>query len=148
VKVNGAEQAELWGANRIGGRPDVGLVRVEPGVCVEGVCAGWSTPAVLHRRSLLLEDGSLRIEDRFDRPAERARLVLPLAPGVGPQLDGVRATLSLRSGRRLELALPANARWRVERGPCFLELDTESERAVLVGEASRLAAADWCIIVR
>lgn len=147
VEVNGAEQAELWGADRIGGRPDVGLVRVEPGASVEGVCAGWSTPTVLHRRTLSLEDARLGIEDRFDRPAERARLVLPLAPGVAARLEGARAALSLRSGRRLEVALPENARWRLERGPCFVELDGESERAVLVGETSRLAAADWRILI-
>jgi uncharacterized heparinase superfamily protein len=146
VEVNGAEQAECWGADRIGGRPDVGLVRVEPGASVEGVCAGWSTPEVLHRRTLRLDEGRLRIEDRFDRPAARARLVLPLAPGVGARLDGARADLSLRGGRRLAVALPAGARWRVERGPCFVELGGESERAVLVGEAVGLAAADWSIL--
>jgi uncharacterized heparinase superfamily protein len=145
VEVNGAEQAELWGADRVGGRPDVGLVRIEPGACVEGVCAGWSTPEVLHRRTLWLSDASLRIEDRFDLPAARARLVLPLAPGVMARLDGARAELSLRSGRRLDVALPANARWRTERGPCFVELGGESERTLLVGEASGLAAADWRI---
>jgi uncharacterized heparinase superfamily protein len=147
VEVNGAEQAELWGADRIGGRPDVGLVRVEPGASVEAVCAGWSTPAVLHRRTVRLEDARLALEDRFDLPAERARLVLPLAPGVAVRLEGARAALALRSGRRLDVALPENARWRLERGPCFVELDGESERAVLVGEAARLAAADWCILL-
>ena len=145
VVVNDAEQAELWGADRMGGRPDVGLVRVEPGTSVEGVCAGWSTHEVLHRRTLRLHDASLRIEDRFDLPAARARLVLPLAPGVGARLDGARAVLSLRSGRRLDVALPENARWRLERGPLVVELGDESERAVLVGEASGLAAADWRI---
>jgi len=146
VEVNGAEQAELWGADRVGGRPDAGLVRVEPGACVEGVCAGWSTPDVLHRRTLLLEDGRLRIEDRFDLPAARARLVLPLAPGVAARLDGARAALALPSGRRLDVTLPASARWRLERGPCFVELGGERDRALLVGEASGLAAADWSIL--
>jgi hypothetical protein len=125
----------------------VGLVRAEPGAYVEGVCAGWSTPEVLHRRALLLDDASLRIEDRFDLPAARARLVLPLAPGVTARLAGAHAALALRSGRRLDVALPANAKWRAERGPCFVELGGESERTLLVGEASALAAADWSIVV-
>jgi uncharacterized heparinase superfamily protein len=146
VEVNDAEQAELWGADRVGGRPDVGLVRVEPGASVEGVCAGWSTPEVLHRRTLRLEDAGLRIEDRFDLPAARARLVLPLAPGVSARLEGARAALRLPSGRRLEVALPENARWRSERGPCFVALGAEHERTLLVGTATRLAAADWAII--
>jgi uncharacterized heparinase superfamily protein len=148
VVVNDAEQAELWGADRIGGRPDVGLVRVDPGALVEGVCAGWATPEVLHRRQLRIENGALTIEDRFDRPAARARLALPLAPGVAPRLDGASATLALPSGRRLALGLPPNARWRVERAPCFVELGGEVERAVLVGEARGLAAADWRVETR
>ena len=145
VELNGAEQAELWGGSRIGGRPDVGLVRVEPDASVEGVCAGWFTPDLLHRRVLALESDALRIEDRFDPPARSARLVLPLAPGVAVRLEGARAALATPRGRRLALALPATARWRVERGPCFLALGEEQERAVLVGEAAGLAAADWRI---
>ena len=145
VLVNGAEQAELWGRDRIGGRPDVGLVRVTPGECAEGVCAGWSTPDVLHRRLLAIDAGGLRIEDRFDAPARQARLTLPLAPGVSVRLDGPQARLGLPRGRRLVLALPEAARWRVERAPCFLAPGAAAERAVLVGEAEDLAAADWRI---
>jgi hypothetical protein len=143
VEVGGAEQAELWGDHRIGARPDVGLVRVVEGSLVEGVCAGWATPDVLHRRLIAGEDGALRIEDRFDPPAASARLVLPLAPGVDPKLDGSRAELALRRGPRLALSLPEAARWRVERGPCYETLGEACERAVLVGESTALAAAHW-----
>jgi uncharacterized heparinase superfamily protein len=145
VLVNGAEQAELWGLDRIGGRPDVGLVHVVPGESVEGVCAGWSTPDVLHRRRVTLEARALRIEDRFDQPAREARLALPLAPGVSVRLDGTRAELGLTRGRRLAVALPAGVRWRVERAPCFLTPSEAAARTVLVGEAGDLAAADWRI---
>ena len=146
VEVDEAEQAELWGADRVGGRPDVGLVRVEPGASVEGVCAGFATPEVLHRRMLRLEDEGVRIEDRFDLPAARARLVLPLAPGVSARLEGARAALRLPSGARLDVLLPEAARWKAERGPCFTALGAESERTLLVGTASGLAAADWAIL--
>jgi uncharacterized heparinase superfamily protein len=145
VLVNGAEQAELWGDDRIGGRPDVGLVRVTPDVCVEGVCAGWSTPDVLHRRLLAIDAEGVRIEDRFDQPARHARLALPLAPGVSVRLDGAHAQLGLPRGRQLALALPEVARWRVERAPCFLAPSVAAPRSVLVGEAHDLAAADWRI---
>jgi uncharacterized heparinase superfamily protein len=146
VQLNGAEQAELWGRDRIGGRPDVGLVRVTPDASVEGVCAGWSTPDVLHRRTLLIDAGGLRVEDRFDKPAQHARLVLPLAPGVSVRLDRTRAQLELPRGRRLGLELPEAARWRIERAPCFLAPSAATERNVLVGEAENLAAADWRIL--
>ncbi len=145
VVVDGAEQAELWGTDRIGGRPDAGLVRAVPDAFVEGVCAGWSTPDVLHRRTLALDGVTLRIEDRFDKPAPRARLALPLAPGVTARLETHRAELTLPRGRRLALALPETARWRIERAPCYVAPADERERAVLVGEAEGLAAADWRI---
>lgn len=145
VEVAGAEQAELWGESRVGGRPDVGLVHAVPDARVEGVCAGWATPALLHRRTLALEGSALRIEDRFDPPAPSARLVLPLAPGVRAQLEGARAALATPRGRGLALALPEAARWRIERAPCFFALGEEQERLVLVGEAKALAAADWRI---
>jgi uncharacterized heparinase superfamily protein len=148
VEVNGAEQAELWGERRIGGRPDVGLVRVIPDALVEGVCAGWSTPEVLHRRTLALEGSALRVEDRFDQPAKTARLALPLAPYVGVRLDGARAELAPHRGRRIAVQLPEAARWRVEQAPCFFEHGEAQQRALLVGEASDLAAADWRIEVR
>lgn len=143
--VNEAEQAELWGADRVGGRPDAGIAQVEPGVRVEGVCAGWSTPEVLHRRLLRFDAGALRIEDRFDRAADRAELVLPLAPAAEVRLDGTTAHVTLRNGQRVRMALPESARWHVERGPCFIELGSEGERSVLVGEARKLTAADWVI---
>jgi uncharacterized heparinase superfamily protein len=145
VEVEGAEQAELWGDDRIGGRPDVGLLRVAADREVEAVCAGWSTPDVLHRRRLALDAAALVIEDRFDRPARSALLVLPLAPGVAVVLEGAEARLTPPQGRRLAISLPAAARWRVERGPCFLSFGEEQERSVLLGEARDLASADWRI---
>lgn len=145
VEVDEAEQAELWGADRVGGRPDAGLVRVEAGAQVEGVCAGWATPEVLHRRRLVVDAGSLQIEDRFDLPADRARLLLPLAPAVDARIEGATAELTTRTGRRVRVALPETARWRVERAPCFPELGSGGERNVLVGEARKLTEADWVL---
>ncbi|MGH7287813.1 MAG: hypothetical protein ACREI8_07320, partial [Myxococcota bacterium] len=62
-----------------------------------------------------------------------------------PRLDGANATLALKSGRRVAIALPGSARWRIERAPCFPALGVEMERAVLIGEATQLAVADWRI---
>jgi hypothetical protein len=71
--------------------------------------------------------------------------VLPLAPEVAVTLDGARAALAPRRGRRITVQLPELARWRVERSACFFAHGEAQERAVLVGEASALAAADWRI---
>jgi uncharacterized heparinase superfamily protein len=149
VEVGGREQAECWAAHRIGSRPDVALVRVEPGCAAEAVCAGWATPEVLHRRRFELAEGGgeLTIADSFDAVAPRARAFLPLAPGLEPALAGGPAspvaTIPLRAGGALRIALPATLAWRVARAPYYPEFGREQERAVLLGEGAHLARADW-----
>ncbi len=144
VEVDGREQAELWAAHRVGGRPDVAFTRADAQLAI-GVCASWSTPAVLHRRTFEVEPGGVRLHDHFDRPALRARLVLPLAPGLEPRLAGAQARIALARGGELRIALPAAARWRTERMPYFPEFGREIERTALVGEAESLAEAEWRI---
>ena len=51
IEVGGAEQAEIWAPHRIGGRPDVQLEAVEPGIRAVASCRSWSTPDTLHRRT-------------------------------------------------------------------------------------------------
>lgn len=143
VEIDGADQAELWAAHRVGGRPDAAFTRVEPGTLAVGVCAGWGTPEVLHRRCFRVDSRGVVIEDSFDVPPRSARMQLPLAPGLEPSLEGSRAVIRLKSGQRLGMDLPSGVRWRVERGPYFPEFGLEVERAVLVGEADRLTEARW-----
>jgi len=143
VQIDGREQAECWAAHRIGGRPDVALVRAEPDRFVEAVCAGWATPEVLHRRRFTLEAGALAIADHFDAPAPHARAFLPLAPGLEPALAGRAATITLRRGGALRIALPEALAWRIERAPYFPEFGLEEERAVLVGEGENVVRAEW-----
>ncbi|HEY8122181.1 MAG TPA: heparinase II/III family protein, partial [Myxococcota bacterium] len=144
VEIDGREQAECWAAHRIGGRPDVALVRVAPNESVEAACAGWATPEVLHRRRFALAPGgALAISDDFDARAPRARAFLPLAPGLAPTLAGHVATIPLRAGGVLRIALPQTLAWRIERAPYYPEFGREEERAVLVGEGSNVARAEW-----
>lgn len=143
VQIDGREQAECWAAHRIGGRPDVALVRVDPRRSAEVVSAGWATPEVLHRRRFTVEGGEFAISDHFDAPAPHARAFLPLAPGLEPALAGSVATISLRAGGALRIALPEALAWRVERAPYFPEFGREEERAVLVGEGENVVRAEW-----
>jgi hypothetical protein len=143
VEIDGREQAELWAAHRIGARPDAGLIRVEPPREAEAVCSGWATPEVLHRRRFRVSVDGVEIHDSFDVPAARARLHLPVAPGIEPRLEGNQARLDLGTEGSLQIALPAEARWHVEPAPYFPEFGREEKRAMLVGEASRLEAAHW-----
>jgi hypothetical protein len=147
VEIDGAEQAECWAAHRIGGRPDVALARFEAGRFAEAVCAGWATPEVLHRRRFAVEDDALAIHDSFDLPAPRARAFLPLAPGLTPVLTGTRATIPLPAGGALLIELPEALAWRIERAPYYPEFGREQTRAVLVGEATNLARANWRLTV-
>lgn len=145
VEVEGHEQAEVWAAHRVGGRPDVGIVHADPPTVFEAVCAGWATPEVLHRRRFEVTEGAVTIRDDFDAPAARARLHLPLAPGLEPVLDANVARLALPDGGRLEVTLPGEARWEIVRRPYYPEFGREVLRAVLVGEAGPLSAGDWSV---
>jgi hypothetical protein len=143
VQLGEEEQAELWAAHRIGGRPDVALTRLELPGLAEGVCAGWATPTVLHRRRFQASEAGIEIHDSFDEPAARACLRLPLAPDLEPRLEGDAALLPLRGASQLRISLPPEAEWRIDTGPYFPEFGRVEERKVLVGEASDLSAAVW-----
>jgi len=143
LEIGGAEQAELWAAHRIGGRPRVALVAHEPGLGAEATCAGWATPDTLHRRRFSMSESTLEIADAVEGAPSPVRLQLPLAPGMEPRLEGARAHLRLPSGGWLRVDLPANLSWTIERAPYFPEFGRREERAVLVARAPRLEAARW-----
>lgn len=146
LEVDGAEQAEVWAAHRVGGRPRVRLEAVEPGRRLEATCAGWATPDTLHRRILELADRELRITDRLEGRIRPVRLVLPLAPGLEPVLEGARAKVALAAGE-LTLELPAQARWRVEPLDYYPEFGLRLVRSALVGEADGAVAFAWRAVV-
>ncbi len=144
IELDGADQAELWSAHRIGGRPEVqgGPLRaVEGGLHFEGRCASWSTPRTVHHRRFVAhagEAGRIEIEDRLEGPRVRSRITLPMAVGVGVDLEADAsgapvARLSLPSGRLLGLRLPP-LEWRVEEMGHFPEFGRREGRLALVAE--------------
>ncbi len=141
VEIEGQEQAELWAAHRIGGRPDVAIPRFEAGRRIDAVCAGWNTPEILHTRCFELDANGLTILDRFDRPPREARFHFPLGPGLEPDLKDGLARIPLASGRTLEIVLPQGIDFRVERGPYFPRFGSAEERAFLRGTSHDLAEA-------
>ena len=142
LEVDGHDQAELWAAHRVGGRPRVSLLEVVPGRAAEAECRGWATPQVRHRRRFEVRDREVVLRDTVEGPDAALRLSLPLAPEVACRLDGGRASLRLPDGAPLRVELPA-ARWRCERTPCFPSFGVERERTTLVGEARSPADLLW-----
>jgi uncharacterized heparinase superfamily protein len=143
LEVGRREQAELWAAHRVGGRPEVRCLEWVPGRRVEADCAGWSTPDTRHRRVFEIRDGILEIRDALEGIQRPVRFGLPLAPGVGVAFEGSRAQLRLRGGLGLELELPAGVAWRVAEAPYFPEFGRSLERPVLVGDADAFRAGTW-----
>jgi len=141
VEVNRADQAELWAAHRVGGRPRVALVSAEVSRRFEATCAGWSTPNTLHRRVVEAKPGGLEVRDMIEGPLLPVRFVFPLAPGLEPRLEPRCARLRLRDGTWLRIDLPESLHFGVERGLYFPEFGRTIERAVLVGRAERLDRA-------
>lgn len=140
IEVAGREQAEVWAAHRVGGRPRVSLIGVDSGRRLEATCASWSTPDTVHRRIVSAAPEALVVEDAIEGRDRPVRLALPLAPGLAPRLEasagGVCARMRLRSGEWLRIDLPARAAWRIETAPIFPEFGRAVDRAVLVGESA------------
>jgi uncharacterized heparinase superfamily protein len=134
------EQAEIWSAHRVGGRPRVRLESFEAGARAVASCVPWSEPQRLHRRTFSVQPGAIEINDVVEGGACPVVLRLPLAPGLAPRLvhdaDGAtEAQVVLQSGSRLRIALPAAADWRIDSAPYFPEFGRREERALLIGEA-------------
>jgi hypothetical protein len=141
VEVNGADQAELWAAHRIGGRPRVVLVSAEPGRRFEATCVSWSTPDTLHRRVVEAKPGVLEIRDTIEGKSRPVRFSLPLAPGLEPRIEKRCVRLRLRDGTWLRIDLPESLHFTLERGLYFPEFGRTLERPVLVSRAERLERA-------
>src|SRR4029453_5985084 len=145
LQVDGEEQAELWGAHRVGGRPQVARRAVEPGRRAEAALRGWSRPQVEVARTFEVEAAEVRLRDQVSGAPRSVRLMLPLAPGVSAMLERGAARLATGAGRALRLELPEGVAWRLERAPYYPEFGRERERTILVGEAPHLAHASWRI---
>jgi hypothetical protein len=147
LQIADQEQAELWAAHRMGGRPAVALVRVEPGSCAEAVCAGWSTRRVSHRREFEVRESTVTIRDELAGCDAPVRLHLPFAPGLVPRLEASRVSIALPQGGSLRIELPQAVRWRIVRTPYFPEFGSSVERDALLGEATALSSAEWRFVL-
>jgi uncharacterized heparinase superfamily protein len=148
LEIGGLEQAEIWGAHRIGGRSRVRLVDFQPGARIEATCEAWSTPQHLHRRVFTLQEGALEIRDRLKGPPMPVCFSLPLAPGIKVRLihdqDG-RSELQmiLPSGSRIRVMLPVTIEWRIEPHVYFSRFGEEEERERILGEARSFESGTW-----
>ena len=150
LEVEGYEQAEVWSAHRVGGRPTVRLLDAEPPHRIEASCAGWRTHSSPHRRSFTLSPGVVEIQDWIEGAPRPVRATLPLAPGLHPELtkatDGrARVRIQLRSGVRLEIALPSGLAWALERSVYMPEFGRSEERTSVVGSAASFTTGVWRI---
>ena len=148
VRVGGAEQAEIWSAHRVGGRPRVGLDTVLPQRRAEAHCVGFATAGTTHRRVFEIAEGALHVRDTIEGRAGSLCFALPLAIGLDVSIDSVDAAhpvarVALRGGDVLRIALPSRVRWRAERGPAYPEFGREAERVVLMGESEETGSFDW-----
>jgi hypothetical protein len=133
LEIDGHDQAEFWGAHRVGGRPRVTTVAITPGARIEATCAGWATPDTTHRRVFSLREDAVEIEDTLVGRLRPVRAALPLAPGLEPRLDGRIARLRLPGGQWLRIDLAPGLVWERERAAYFPSFGRSQERTVLVG---------------
>ncbi|MBJ21627.1 MAG: hypothetical protein GY910_11330 [bacterium] len=143
LEIDGREQAELWSAHRIGGRPDVALSAWDDSGSAEGTCRGWSRGAPLHRRLFRVDERRVEIVDRIEGRYSEIVSRLPLDPDWQVEfIDGdLRARIVAEDGleRVVRFELARDYSWVIEREPSYPSFGREVERPVLVGRAGRPA---------
>lgn len=157
LQIDDTEQSEIWAPHRIGGRSAVGI-KLATESRLDAHCTSWSRPRTRHHRSFQLADGQLMIEDRIEGELVPLTFVLPLAPGLEPELGAISAdrdrngtgagdrselSLRLRDRRRLTIELPSGVNWAIERSSYFPRFGEHVERACLVGKADGFKAGTW-----
>lgn len=146
LQVDGEEQAEIWSAHRVGGRPEVVLTAFSDAGEAEATCRGWSRPGTLHRRQFRVGEAGVEVEDWIEGPAREITARLPIGPGFAVELRAEPTPRAVcRSLERpelsIEIELPPEFTWRLERGVCFPSFGRALERSVLVGVAPSCTAA-------
>lgn len=159
LQFDDEEQAEVWSAHRIGGRPQIELLAFAESGSAEAQCRGWSRPKTRHLRRFEIESGAVVIRDRVDGPFSTLRACYPIAPGWEVSIEGDHAHAIWRGAKveadakngkdgkdgkgigieqpaRLRIDLPSELAWRVERGVYFPSFGVERERLMLVGSLS------------
>lgn len=145
IQVDGEEQAEIWAAHRVGGRPLVELTAWDESGSAEATCRGWRKRAPLHRRLFTVENGVVAIVDRVEGQTRELRVCFPIDPAWRVELFPGRARavrkIEKEGARDVEIALSNAFEWRLECGPYYPTLGCEIERFVLVGTGSRCEEA-------
>ena len=148
LQIDGEEQAEIWAAHRVGGRPKVELVAWSETGGAEATCRGWSRRATLHRRQFRVTDREVEIVDSVEGPARAIRTCLPIAPEFEVELladpgAGPRAICRSYAGPGvvIEIELPTAFAWRLETSAYYPSFGRELTRPVLVGLARVCSSA-------
>lgn len=145
LEIDGEEQAEIWAAHRVGGRPQVGVVAFGA-THAEATCRGWAPGQPLHRRVFRVSADGVEIEDALEGSAREVCSRIPIGPDWSVALRRAQerwvATCRLEADGTstagpvsVEIELPAAFDWRIEPGPQYPSFGRERTRSVLVGTA-------------
>jgi hypothetical protein len=150
IQIDGSEQAEVWAAHRVGGRPDVNILAWESSGAAEASCKGWSNGSPLHRRLFRVDGSGAELQDRIEGTCQEVVSRLYFAPEwtvglerVGDDLGDGTAPGWVATARDLEgaspavrIELPASFEWAVEFAPYYPSFGCEKSRPALVGRSS------------
>ncbi len=113
--IDGQDSSEVWGGFRVARRAQVRSVHTAEearGVRVEATQDGYKRLRGhnLHRRSWLLDDHSMEIEDEVTGPFDRAEIRFHLHPEISVlEANTAQASLKMPGGQLLELAVQGAA---------------------------------------
>jgi len=146
LQIDGEEQAEIWAAHRVGGRPTVELTAFSDSGEAEATCRGWSRRGTLHRRRYRVIDAGAEIEDWIEGPSREIWSRLPIGPGWSVELEASSSPRAFcraleQPGLSVEIELPAAFAWRLSQGAYYPSFGREIERPVLIGIGRACAGA-------
>lgn len=134
---DGEEQSELWSAHRVGGRAKCEVARAEASGDVWVSTQGWVRDAPLHERCFRVDEGAFEVIDRVIDANVSVVSSLPIAPGwnLTPFEGGMIARKMFEQSGPLvvQIDLPKELDWAIERAPFYPTFHEEVERDVLVG---------------
>ena len=145
LEIDGREQAEVWAAHRVGGRPVVELTAWEASGAAEATCRGWWRGAPVHRRRFEVGEGGVAIHDRVEGRTRSVCATLPIDPAWTVSLGSHRALATRRTAggedQHVEIELDPGFAWTLERESCYPRFGEAVDRFVLVGRADACAGS-------
>lgn len=150
VEIDGQDQAELWGAFRVGRRGLPQDISWEPGdedMVLSASHDGYQRLGVTHWREFSWRARSLKVTDAVSGRACRAVSRLHFAPGVEVSVEGENQLVVRWDSGALRVQAQGIGRWQLSTSPFYDDFGRGEDRACAAYELESPGALRWSMIL-